>query len=184
MVEVELKFPISEIDDFRKQLAKLNIHSGPVSHQQDVYFNHSLQDFAKEDLALRIRSTDSKFEVTFKGPNRDNTAKIRDETEVALPDENAARGMKAIFEGCGFFAVAEVVKRREACELEFKGQTVQVCIDEVRDLGAFVELEIIVAGSEQKPDRVAAAKACLLDLADQLGLSGPITTSYLELILG
>ncbi len=184
MVEVELKFSIPAPDDFRRRLSKFVVGPSVVSQQRDVYFNHSLQDFAKIDLALRIRESDDEFCVTFKGPNRDKQAKIRSETELSLEDSTAAKKMKAIFLGCGFFEEADVVKRRESFEIELEGQPVQICIDEVDELGSFVELEMLVDDSSPgQASLVAPAKAQLLKFANELGLANPITTSYLDLLL-
>ena len=182
MVEVELKFQVPDLKDFRKRLENKNVHSGPVSYQRDVYFHHNLHDFVKNDLALRIRNSDGKFTLTFKGPNQDETAKIRREIEVDLPDEQAVQNMQSIFEGCGFFVRAEVEKQRETFVWKLDGDNVQVCLDEVKGLGAFVELELIV-DTENDQGAIESAKDRLLEMAKSLGLADPIVTSYLHLLL-
>ena len=54
-----------------------------------------------------------------------------------------------------------------------------VCLDEVTEVGGFVELELVVESQEE----VEPAKLKLIALADQLGLSGSTRTSYLEMLL-
>ena len=98
---------------------------------------------------------------------------------MPLVDEDAAIQMKRIFEAIGFFAVAKVVKRRELLSLKWREADVEICLDDVVDVGKFVELELVVANQSE----MKTAKQKLWALAEQIGLSGSIRTSYLEMLL-
>ncbi|MGB1927835.1 MAG: class IV adenylate cyclase [Mariniblastus sp.] len=179
MIEVELKFPVASIEQVRDQIVSLGAISEGVSIQADEYFNDPKRDYAKLDIAVRIRQSDDKYWLTFKGPNLDPAAKIRKEIEMPLKDALAAEQMKGVLDGMGLVSVAKVMKRRE----EFVGRgelsSVQFCLDEVAEVGGFVELESVVPSQ----DGVEPAKLKLRALADQLGLSGSTRISYLEMLL-
>ena len=178
-IEVEFKFPVESLVTLRETLIALGAQTSKVSEQVDEYFNDPLRDFAKMDIALRIRQSDSNLWLTFKGPNLDPSAKIRAEIETPLVDQAAAEQIKQTFIGIGYFSVARVAKQRETLSLEWEGQHVEVCLDTVAEVGEFAELELVVESAAEQD----AAKQVLESLADKLGLSGSIRTSYLELLL-
>ncbi|MCP4772953.1 MAG: class IV adenylate cyclase [Planctomycetaceae bacterium] len=179
MIEVELKFPVASLEEIRSHLQSLGAISEGVSVQADEYFNDPKRNYAKLDIAVRIRQSDDEFWLTFKGPNLDPAAKIRKEIEMPLNDALAAEQMRGVLAGMGLVSVAKVMKRRE----EFVGcddlSSVHFCLDEVTEVGGFVELELVVESQEG----VESAKLKLTALADQLGLSGSTRTSYLEMLL-
>ena len=178
-IEIEYKFPVLSVAKIRQLLVKMGARSINTSLQVDEYLNDPIRDFSKMDLALRIRQSDDSFFLTFKGPGQDAVAKIRREIETPLVDAAAAAQLKQTFIGIGLYSVAVVEKKRESLSIVWKGHEVEVCLDSVVEVGEFVELELIVETPSQKD----AAKAVLNSLAKELGLSGAIRTSYLELLL-
>ena len=179
MIEVELKFPISSSADVRQRMVDLGATSHSIFNQSDEYLNDPMRNFAKLDMSLRIRNSDEQYVLTFKGPNLDPIAKIREEIELPLADANTAEQMKGVFEGIGFYSVAKVVKRRELLHLNWQNDNVHVFLDEVVEVGSFVELELVVEDEHQMLD----AKQTLLDLAEAVGLTGAIRTGYLGMLL-
>ena len=147
--------------------------------QTDLYLDDPLRNFAELDYALRIRKCGESYGLTFKGPNLDATSKTRKELEVALNDDSSAESLNQIFISLGYQEVAKVTKTREQMSLEWSSSTISIALDQVEELGNFVELEI-VAADDAAAD---AARNCLQSLADKLGLEGSIRTSYLELLL-
>ena len=178
-IEVEFKFPVEDLAALRESLVAMGASPVKVSEQVDEYFNDPLRDFAKMDVALRIRQSDSKMWLTYKGPNLDPTAKIRAEIETPLVDKAAAEQIKQTFIGIGFVSVARVAKQRETLSMDWEGQQVEICLDSVAEVGDFVELERVVETAAEQD----AAKQALESLAAKLSLSGSIRTSYLELLL-
>ena len=63
--------------------------------------------------------------------------------------------------------------------IKWQDQVVEICLDEVGEVGSFVEIELVV----EDDGEIESAKQTLLSLAEQVGLSGPIKTSYLGLLL-
>jgi adenylate cyclase class 2 len=80
----------------------------------------------------------------------------------------------------GFEPVATVSKSRQCVQLVREGLPVEIALDEVDNVGTFVELEIC---TEDKPAAIERAKQVLATLAQQLGLNQVERRSYLELLL-
>jgi adenylate cyclase class 2 len=179
MIEVELKYPMDVLKPLRETFVSMGAQSVSVFEQSDEYFNDPLRDFEKLDCALRIRRSDAGYVLTYKGPGMDETAKIRQEIEATFVDANEANQAAQLFEAIGFVSVARVVKCREEMMLEWRGRNVHICLDEVEEVGGFVELELVVESSDESEQ----AKATLLSLAESVGLQTPIRTSYLTLLL-
>ncbi len=137
------------------------------------------RDFSESDEVLRIRRTGEQNRVTYKGPKIDRLTKTRREIEVGLaPGDGAARDFKELLQQLGFRPVAEVRKRRRTWLLAWQGYEVEAALDDVDEVGTFVELEIIADEAG-----VDAARASLATLAAELPLTGSERRSYLELLL-
>lgn len=178
VIEVELKFRVESLPEIRQRFLEMGAIEDSVVRQMDEYLNDPIRDFAKLDLALRIRNTDGEYCLTFKGPNLDADVKVRQEIEMPL-DETGAGQMKAIFEGIGLRSVVTVIKRRETLVLDCDGVEVHVCLDDVERVGGFVELEIVVDGEPEILD----AKRVLIELASRAGLGDPVRRSYIKMFL-
>jgi adenylate cyclase class 2 len=177
--EVELKFPIGDADQLATKLASLKAEFHAAVVQHDRYFAHPARDFAGTDEALRIRRVGQANYVTYKGPKIDATTKTR--REIELPLESGDRGASQFSEfltALGFTALADVRKTRRPLTVDWKGWRVQAALDEVEGLGSFAELELFV-----DEEHIEAAKAAIGSLSAELGLSGSIRRSYLELLL-
>jgi len=71
-----------------------------------------------------------------------------------------------------------VRKRRRHAHIAWQDAEIEVALDQVGDLGDFVELEL--NADEESLD---VAKPKIQSLADELGLTGSEQLSYLELLL-
>lgn len=179
MFEVELKFLVDSHEMIRQQLNSLEVISESTSQHCDEYFNHSLLDFATQDIALRIRSRADQHILTYKGPNLDPRAKVREEIELEF-DASEKDKFRRMLSGMGFHSVAAVNKKRDSIQVAYQGQVIVVCLDDVEGVGTFVELEQVVSDKSG----VQAAKKILESLAVRLGItSSPTTVSYLEMLL-
>jgi adenylate cyclase class 2 len=179
MLEVEMKFPVA---DFRAVEQWLSVHDAtedPPREDADQYFNAPDRDFARTDEALRLRRIGAANLVTYKGPKRDPQTKTRTEIEVPLGSGDAvAEAFTRLLVSLGFRPVALVRKKRRVFHFQRDGFAVEACLDEVVGLGPFVEVEIIAP-----EDRLESARAVLLDLSAELGLTTSERRSYLELLL-
>jgi len=180
-LEVEMKFPVADFAALRGRLRQRGARPAgkrPL-HEEDHYFNAPDRDFAQTDEALRLRRIGSANRVTYKGPKCDAQTKTRTEIEVGLEDgDQAAEDYCRLLRSLGYRDVAVVRKKRTILRLKEGGFPVEVCLDEVRDVGRFVELEIVAPAS-----KLDSARNVVLRLAGELGLSGSERRSYLQLLL-
>lgn len=177
--EVEQKFPVENHDAIVARLTELSFEPHDEIEQADLYFAHPSRDFEQTDEALRIRRVGDQAWMTYKGPKIDPVTKTRREMELALPPGQVMADQYAqLLEALGFRRVTEVRKRRKQGMLEWQGNRVEVALDEVAELGCFVELEI-----SADETTLEAARASLTELAEALGLVHSERRSYLELLL-
>jgi adenylate cyclase class 2 len=182
--EVEVKVAIDSSEEMEERILNLGAKKINREVQIDSYFDHPCKTFRDTDEALRIRSrqqiendqTDSDkalTELTYKGPKIDSTTKTRIEATVNLDDSEE---MTTIVENLGFKRVATVVKKRQFFILP----ELTISIDEVEDVGFFMELESVVATKD-----VDEARENIFSTMKKLGLdpSQSIRASYLELYM-
>jgi adenylate cyclase class 2 len=179
MLEVEMKFPLPDFAQLERRLHDLGARPGTALTETDHYFNAPNRDFARTDEALRLRCIGASNFVTYKGPRRDAQTKTRTEIEVPLANgERVAEDFIRLLQQLGYRAVAVVRKVRREFWLAREGFTLQICLDEVEEVGRYAELEVL-APEEQ----LGAARDVLQRLAVELGLDRSERRSYLELLL-
>lgn len=179
MLEIELKFPAADFAPIEAKLAQWQAQPADVLHEADHYYNAPDRDFAKTDEALRLRRIGEANVLTYKGPKQAGPAKTRTEIEVGLEaGAEAAEQFCKLLTSLGYRAVAVVRKKRRPFPFERDGFALEACLDEVEQVGRFVELEII-APEEKK----AQAEELLGQLAADLGLTHAERRSYLEMYL-
>lgn len=177
MIEVEMKFPISEVEQLQQQLRALGVQFSEAHTEADSYFNAPDRDFACTDEALRLRRVGEHNVLTYKGPKLDAQTKTRVEVEVPLADgEQAAQQATALLTHLGYRPVAVIQKKRTTGRLAYHGFPIEVSLDQVDGLGLYMELE--VAASDRQVDE---ARRAVQDLAARLGLTQSERRSYLEL---
>ncbi len=145
-----------------------------IQAQADTYYNAPHRNFEMTDEALRIRVEDGDAFLTYKGPKMDTLSKTRQEFQTMIKDSGT---MGDILSSLGFFPVATVTKRRK----NYRLGNFFISLDEVRDLGSFIEIEIPVKNSKNYEEKVES----ILKIIEKLGISrtSTIRESYLEMIL-
>src|SRR5262249_49318133 len=142
-LEVEMKFPVADFAAVEGVLAQWAAPEPVKRGEADQYFNAPDRDFARTDEALRLRRIGSANFVTYKGPKIETVTKTRTEIEVPLAEgDSPAADFSRLLEHLGYKPVALVRKQRRLFHLERSGFPLEVCLDEVDDVGRFVELEI------------------------------------------
>lgn len=170
VIEVELKAPVPET-----ALAALRARLGvplAVEEHADAYFQHPSRDFAATDEAVRVSRRGARAELTYKGPRLDVATKSRREVTLAIDDADAASEMLALL---GFREVMTVRKTRALHHVA----GFEVALDDVPGLGAFVEVERLVADDAARAGVEAEARALL----SSWGLRTLERRSYLELLM-
>ncbi len=164
MLEVEVKGRVKNPGQLARVRALVSDWDPlPVEDHEDFYFSHPCRDFSLTDEALRIRRLGTEYRLTYKGPKVDSETKTREEMELPVPGD-----IRGILDKLGFEEVDIIRKRRTPYR---KGDII-LCIDEVENLGCFVEMEL-VSGLEGGASR-------LLKILGSLGMESE-TRSYLEL---
>jgi adenylate cyclase class 2 len=185
--EVEMKFPVNDLDALRQRLVALAARFHDPVDQVDLYFAHPSRDFAQTDEALRLRRVGHDAAITWKGPRIGTAAKTRREIELpleALPVSLPGGAPTTIdrwtelLEALGFRRAIEVVKRRLPASVQWQGVEVQIALDTVAGLGDFVELELLAAEGE-----LSLAQERVSSLARRLGCGPQERRSYLEMLL-
>jgi len=170
MIEMEIKAYLNDetLNSFL-ELAPKFISS---TTQSDVYYNAPNRDFKTTDEALRIRVSNGHAEVTYKGPKIDAETKARMEINVKIDDYQKFSNILQIL---NFKRIKSVDKIRR----EYECEGLNVMIDEVKDLGKFLEVEVLVESNFE------TAKERVFSLLNRIGFDKEKLTreSYLELLL-
>lgn len=177
--EVELKFPLPSFERILPALRALGAEAQSSMEQADRYFAHPQRDFGQTDEALRLRSVGERNYITYKGPVIDRQTKTRHEIEIAYADgESAACQFAEMLTILGFREVRTVRKQRTPYDLTWEGRRLELALDEVRDLGCYIEIEGLAEPQERE-----AVRDSILRLAEHLGLANSERKSYLCLLL-
>lgn len=169
MLEVEAKVALDGPDAVRAALHRLGAAASPAVVEVDAFFRHPSRDLVARDEALRLRTTTTGFELTYKGPRQEGAYKGREERTVRLSDDPTP-----VLDALGFTVTVRLRKTRERHRLA----ALEMTIDHVEGLGWFVEVE---AMAEDARVAEAAVRAGLREL----GLDGRprVQASYVELAL-
>jgi adenylate cyclase class 2 len=179
MLEVEVKYTVSDFAPLEAALKKKGVTIQTPRRDADHYFNAPDRDFAQTDEALRVRSIGDKNFITYKGPKIDRETKTRLEIEVPLADgEDVAGDFRRLLTHLRYRPVAVVRKTRRVAEFSRDGFDMQLTLDEVDGVGNYAELEVVA-----EEDKADAAKAAVLAVAAELGLTHSERRSYLQLLL-
>ena len=182
MKEIEIKAHIDSatLTQLPSRAAALSFAETKRLKETDIYFNGNDHSFFKTDEALRLRQTvnldgdGADTYITYKGPKLDKLTQSRDEIETSIGDFDS---MRSILKKLGYPEVLTVEKTRRY----FRARDITLCLDEVSELGCFLELETLI-DTPSEPEKDAAIER-LMNSLDQLGISKEQLTrkSYLEL---
>ena len=177
--EVEQKFRIDDMRAIESKLAELNARIETPIRQVVRYFNHPQRDFGESDEALRLRQVSDDNFITYKGPKIDPTTKTRRELELSLPHgQHVPEEFAELLQALGFREVATVKKIRRTAHVPWEGHQIEIALDDVLELGSFVELE-----TTADDESLNAAKTALATLAKRLEIVMSERRSYLEQLL-
>ena len=142
--EIEVKAKVSDLNIVKIELEKLGCVFGEPVVQDDttfVNFDTDYANFMKDTNFLRIRKTKDKIFFNLKRPQSNEMDCIEREVEI-----NDADQMIGAIELLGYHKAVNVVKTRT--KTMYNGM--EICLDEVKDLGSFIEVEKIVDGDGEE----------------------------------
>ncbi len=173
MIEIEVKAMVEDPKQMERSLIELGATPIGIEIQADTYYNAPHKDFKKTDEALRIRIQDGKAILTYKAPKIDAISKTRTEIQTEIGDSDS---MGNILSALGFSPVATISKKRK----NFRLGDFSISLDEVRDLGNFMEIEIAARDSRYYQEKVER----IFKFMEKLGKrrESTIRESYLEML--
>lgn len=174
MIEIEVKASVDDPKHLERSLIEFGATPIGIETQADTYYNAPYRDFGKTDEALRIRVEGCRSVLTYKGPKMDKISKTRKEVQTEIKDIDS---MGNILSSLGYVPVATVSKKRKS----FRVGDFIISLDEVRDLGHFIEIEIDVKDQRNFEEKVES----IFKFMKKLGIErdSSIRKSYLEMIL-
>jgi adenylate cyclase class 2 len=176
MYEVELKVR-ADHEAVRDRLEALGAERVGTVRQVDTYYDAPHRDFVATDEALRIRRErrdgETLVRLTYKGPLVEADSKTREEAETVVGD---GATLADILQAVGFEPAATVEKERT----RYRHEGYTIGLDEVGDLGTFVEVDRAVDAAMDVEAIREGAAAILADLG--LDPDAQIRTSYLALL--
>lgn len=179
-VEVEVKIPVSSLEDTVKRLKQCGFCLAGACREEDVYYNSVYYDLREQDKALRIRRvTDldtgkTRAEFNCKGPKLDQVSVSRTELEMRLETPEI---LERILEELTFLPVPCAVRKTRFTYT--KGRITAV-VDQVEGLGNYLELEIIGQGEGQRPACLKEIEAIMKELGYEQ--KDTIRNSYLSML--
>jgi adenylate cyclase, class 2 len=176
MIEVEVKARVTDFHEVKKKLSQMGVLKVKTESQEDIYYNAPHRDFAQTDEALRIRKIphDDGYEIilTYKGAKMDDVSKTRKEIEVNVGSREETA---SILENLGFIPVVTIKKER----MIYHRDDLVICLDDVQDVGTFVEIERGLKEGEDFQDSLKE----IFKTYRKLGITdGFVRKSYLELL--
>ena len=179
-IEVEIKLKIRNKTQVMDSLKTIGFLKDRYVVEKDIYYTSEHHDFAALGEALRIRKVkdlESQREtsvITYKGAKLDQVSMTRQELETEVGDGETVR---KILEQIGFRPVSPVEKQRQYLQKD----NMTACLDEVKGLGNYLELEILTDTEEKRTEALKQID----DVLEVLGYSMKDTTrtSYLSMLM-
>ena len=138
MQEIEIKFKVDNLEKVKEFLKKEGCLFSPLLNQKDTIFVSDLDDVVVGEgkVFTRVRSVNGKYELNLKKQSKKLMQSEEVEFEVSNYDEALS-----FLELLDLKKWVVVEKKR----ITTKYKDYNICIDEVKRLGSFVEIEIVTS---------------------------------------
>ena len=157
-MEIEIKAICENKKAVKTKLKEFGATKGKQKHQIDEYYNHPSRDTRKTKEYIRLRYNPDSEEGVF-AYHLNISDGVTKEFEIKIDN---VKTFKEILEKLGFPLLGVIDKQRETYNYnEFK-----VTLDDVKDIGMFVEIEADGDKTEIPEKKEQCAK-----LLEQLGIS-------------
>ncbi len=137
-IEIEAKYQVDDLAEIEARIREAGGSRFLDFYQHDLIYDNVDRSLRESDSNLRVRQEKcgDKEEITicFKGAWQGGPYKKREEIELTVADLDIAR---QLLNALGFEIVLELEKQRRMARF----QDCLVCLDEVVNLGSFVEIE-------------------------------------------
>lgn len=142
--EIEVKARVKSFVLVKKKLERLGCKFlKPITQEDQIFLRvgDSFSNFKMGSILLRIRKQNNQKIFTLKKRQEAEMSSI--EKEIVIQD---AKTLEEIIKYLGFHEVVKVKKVRTKC----KYKNYEVCLDQVKNLGNFIEVEKFSAGDTLK----------------------------------
>jgi adenylate cyclase class 2 len=139
--EIEVKAKVNNLEELKSKLIELGCIFNEPEVQEDttfVNFDGDYTVFMPETNFIRIRKTKDSIIFTLKRPQSNELDCI--EREVKVSDSKQLQDMLKFM---GYHSVVNLTKTRT----KTKYNDMEICLDEVKELGSFIEVEKVVEGN-------------------------------------
>lgn len=145
MKEIEVKAKADDLSALKEKLLKLGCQfSEPVTQEDRIFLPNGVEypDIKQTGSpVVRVREANGTITLTLKKRTAAGNELIKLEKETAVNDKQETID---IVKHMGFHEVVNVNKKRIKCKHE--GMT--ICLDEVAELGTYIEIEKLSAGGD------------------------------------
>jgi adenylate cyclase class 2 len=159
-MEVEVKSKVKNFPTLRRKLKAMGAKFGSVLNQTDRLFypREAIKTKAQKsgDYLLRIRNEDGKHFLAYKGLTERKGVWVEYEFGIDNPQE-----ARKLIEAMGF-GLALILKKKR---IPGKLGKIVFCLDQIKGLGDFIEMEIITGKGKSKE-----AQQKIMQIFSQLGI--------------
>ena len=156
-MEIEVKAKLDDLEEVKKKLLDLGAEFSIIKQQDDLFFKpkgREMEDTVPGSTLVRIRNQEEKSFLTMKEMTETSGVWGEHETEISNPDET-----KSILLKMGYSYLFDLNKKREHGKI---GE-LNLCLDDVKQLGKYLEVEIIGDNPEE-------GKKKILELFERIGI--------------
>ena len=171
VLEIEYKYKCSKLDFLLDKCRKIGFVLKEQTEEKDGYLTDISGKFIKNRTCLRIRSSGQSCELTFKGKSMILSGVYAKEEHNLPLDITLRENYFDILFSLGFYRYVEVDKKRTVYSLEGSKYVISIAIDEIKNVGSFVEFEAIADAEEYKNRREKIQKE-LLEFIRKFKISG------------
>ena len=152
VIEIEASFYLD--DGYDNLIANVNNQGFEFEEkivEEDTYYTDKSMSFIKDRICLRTRKTNEEYlELTYKPKTDDNTEKYgKKEVNLSI-DPKDSKDVKYVLNELGYDVYVSFKKKREIYSKTINGFKYSVMIDEIENVGRYVELEILAHTEEEK----------------------------------
>ena len=161
MIEVEAKVRSSDkhIDSIRKLAGKIGKYRGKTKKIDDYYTLEDLREYPKK--SLRVRKSNGYYVVNFKQSlSYEKGVHAKKEVEFKVSD------LKGFFELIDDFGFKKWLRKEKVTELYEINKYFHIELNNVKNLGWFIEVEYLA-----KPGEVKSARKKVVSVLKNLGVS-------------
>ena len=157
-VETEQKYYCFNPEKLIEKINELGFNELNKKSESDEYFTDINSEYIANRTCLRIRKTNnSKMEITFKGKSSSLLGKYCKLENNISADIGEYENFVNLFTSLGFYSYCEVIKERLTFEKYDDKYTYSIMIDSLRNLGGFVEFEILSEQEDSTKDELNIA---------------------------